>query len=367
MPLSAKVAALATALALAVPATAIAQSPTVVGPYDGEIPFKCDLQNVGTGTDFPEPDADPLCVEFDKTNQNVTDFGIADFTAQEPARVAAAGDKCFYFQRDHWTGSVTPAASRAAGLRFGLRPPRSRQGQSPEVWHWDGNYFYDRARGVGGVSVRNFRLGGTPQDATPYVPPGYAPYFDSNGGGGVQVLLESDPDPSCGAKVDTPEERDRVYGNRAAQEQCIEPGGGIRGRKVGKVKLGARRGAVRAKLGPPTYARGSIDAWCLIGKGELRVAYTGHKRAEAIATSGSGQAFRGVSRGDRKRRAFDRLGLKGPARPIVRGIHAFLLGLGGERLMYVGIARDRVRWLMLEPDHATLRPHTQLSLIRHMP
>lgn len=331
--------AIGVALALLVPAAASAQSAQVVGPYDGEIPFKCDLQNVGTGTDFPQPDADPFCVEFDKTNQNITDFGLVDFTAQEPARVAAAGDKCFYFQRDHWTGSIV-------------------QGQSPEVWHWDGNYFYDRARGVGGVSVRNFRVGGQPQSASPYVPPAYQPYFDENGGGGVQVLLESDPDPSCGAKVDTPSKRDRVYGDRAAEDMCIEPGGGIRGRKVGKVKLGAKRKAVRAKLGPPTYAKRSFDAWCLVGKGELRVAY-GKRGVAAVATSGSGQSFHGVSRGDKRSRAFSRLDLSKAF--AAGGVKAFLVR-ETHRHVAIGIEHGRVRWLML-----SVRNGASSRLVRHMP
>ncbi len=344
----AKIATLAGTAALLIPATAAAQSAQVVGPYDGEVPFNCQLQNVGTGTDFPEPHADPFCVEFDKTNQNVTDFGLADFTAQEPARVAAAGDKCFYFQRDHWTGSIV-------------------QGQSPELWHWDGNYFYDRARGVGGVSVRNFRIGGTPQSASPYVPPAYQSYFDENGGGGVEVLLESDPDPSCGAKVDTPEERDRVYGDRAAESMCVEPGGAVRGRRVGRVKLGSKRAAVRAKLGPPTYSHHFYDAWCLVGKGELRVGYGRKGRAGDIATSGSGQALHGVSRGDKSRRAFDRLALKS-ARFKVGGVHAYYVdGGGSDRLAFVGIARGRVRWIMVGDDDSTMPSSAFRSMLHRLP
>ena len=42
--------------------------------------------------------------------------------------MAAAVPKCFYFQTDHWTGSVV-------------------QGQPPELWHWDGSYFFDKAQG----------------------------------------------------------------------------------------------------------------------------------------------------------------------------------------------------------------------------
>jgi hypothetical protein len=359
----AKTAALAATLAAMLPAAASAQ---VVGPYDGEIPFNCQLQNVGTGTDFPEPHADPFCVEFDKTNQNITDFGLADFTAQEPARVAAAGDKCFYFQRDHWTGSVTPAASTAAGLRFGLRPPRS-QDESPEVWHWDGNYFYDRARGVGGVSVRDFRIGGTPQSASPYAPAAYQSYFDENGGGGVEVLLESDPDPTCGAKVDTPEERDKVYGDRAAESVCIEPSGGIRGRRVGAVKLGDKRATVRAKLGAPTYAHHFFDAWCLVGKGELRVGYGRRGRADDVVTSGSGQALHGVSRGDKSRRAFDRLSLKS-ARFEASGVHIYYVdGGAADRMAFVGIAHDRVRWVMVGDDDSTMPSSAFRSMLRRMP
>jgi len=99
--LIAAVAAGLTALAAA-PAGALAP-PT---GWNGANPFNCDLQYVGSGTAFPHPDADPFCVDFDKRRQNVTDLGVVDFLSQEPARVAAAVPKCFYFQSDHWRGSV---------------------------------------------------------------------------------------------------------------------------------------------------------------------------------------------------------------------------------------------------------------------
>jgi hypothetical protein len=303
-----------------------AQAPQVVGPYNGAIPFECELQNVGTGTDFPDPGADPFCVEFDKTNQNLTDFGLVEFTAQEPARVAAAAAKCFYFQRDHWTGSVV-------------------QGQSPELWHWDGDYFYDRARGVGGVSVRNFRIAGTPQDATPYVPAAYRPYFDEGGGGGVEVLLETDPDPACAARVDTPEERDGVYGGRGLYPACIPPGGKLRGRHVGRVRLGMRRDRVLTRLGPPRRARRHIDRWCLVGKGELRVAYS-HRRVGAILSSGRGHSYRGVSRGDRMKRARKRLEIAGRRR-LPGGTKLLVLGHTGNRRVWIGAHHRRVRWVMI--------------------
>ena len=222
-------------LSLAAASPAAAQAPPFA-PYDGQIPFNCQLQDVGTGTDFPDPDADPFCVEFDKNSQNLTDFGLIDFLANEPARVAAASTKCFYFQRDHWTGSVV-------------------QGQPPELWHWDGNYFFDRAKGTGGVSVRNFRVGGQPSSAAAFAPAEYAPYFDENGGGGVEFTLESGPDPSCAARVDTPEEQEDVYGTSPQFNDCIPPGGELKGKRVGKVRLRTPRDDVHAEIGDPALDR----------------------------------------------------------------------------------------------------------------
>ena len=185
--LGAMAAVVVVSLLLGAPASA-----AVVAPYDGSNPFKCKIQNVGTGVDYPDPNADPFCVEFDKTNQNVTDFGIVDFLLNEPARTAAAAPKCFYYQRDHWTGSIV-------------------QGGQPTLWNWDGKYFFDKARGMGGVHVENFQVGGLTADprALPGFPPQYAPYFAPGGGG---VLLDSvASDPSCAAKVDTPAEAAKVY------------------------------------------------------------------------------------------------------------------------------------------------------------
>jgi len=160
-------------MALVGAGSAFAQTPVV--PWDGTNPFRCQNQNVGMGVDFPDPGADPFCVEFDKTQQNITDFGIVDFLAMEPARVAAAVPKCFYFQHDHWTGSIV-------------------QGQPPELWHWDGSYFFDKARAIGGVYVSNL------QSAL------FGPVT-----GGVRLVDLGAADPICAAKVDTPQERRRVY------------------------------------------------------------------------------------------------------------------------------------------------------------
>jgi hypothetical protein len=164
-----------------------------IAPYDGSNPFRCKTQNVGTGVDFPNPDADPFCVEFDKTSQNVTDLCIVDFLLKEPARVTAATPKCFYHQTDHWTGSIV-------------------QGTEPTLWHWDGRYFFDKARGMGGVRVDNLVVGGLPMDPRllPGFPADFSPYFGAGGGGAF--LSQTVPvDPNCAARVDTPQEVKKIY------------------------------------------------------------------------------------------------------------------------------------------------------------
>jgi hypothetical protein len=169
------------------------------------------VQDAGTGTEVPDPDSDPYCVEFDKTQQNLSDAGLFDFLAGEPARVAAAGPKCFYFQTDHWTGSIV-------------------QGEDPELWHWDGQYFFDKAKGVGGVNVQNFRILGQPASPSDYgeVPEEMAPYMDQ-GGGGAYIIGGFESDPNCAARVDTPEEAAQVYAGGGPAPQPAAGGAPGRG------------------------------------------------------------------------------------------------------------------------------------------
>ena len=340
----------ATALTMASPAGA--QQP--VGPYDGKNPFRCELQDVGTGTDFPDPDADPFCVKFDKTSQNVTDFGIVDFLANEPARVAAAGPKCFYYQRDHWTGSVV-------------------QGQTPELWNWVGGYYFDKAKGVGGVSVRNYRIGGAPQDFTPFAPPEYQPYFDATGGGGVQFLLESGPDPGCRALIDTPQERSRIYRGTSHERRCVPPGGRLRGTQVGKARLGMKRSALRKKLGHPHKRRRGVDRWCLIGNASLRAVYkppqqrrgsatphSGGARVALLRTSSRGHSLRRIAPGDPARKAEARFGKPGGRAGNTRVIDG---GGTAKRHAYVGVRGGRVRWLAIA-DPSRLGPARAIRALR---
>src|SRR4051794_25038257 len=108
-------------LALAGVLAAVPAHASGPAPGDETNPFVCTLQQLGGGTDFPQPEADPFCVEHGKTHQNVDKLGVVDFLSKEPARVAAASPKCFYFQRDHWTGFVSESAPQT------------------QTYHWDGS------------------------------------------------------------------------------------------------------------------------------------------------------------------------------------------------------------------------------------
>ena len=320
------VAALTAAAMLALAAPASAQQTQVVGPWDGTNPFNCEIQNVGTGTDFPDPGADPFCVEFDKTSQNLLpNAGLVDFLAQEPFRVAAAAPKCFYFQRDHWTGSLV-------------------QGQPPELWHWDGNYFFDKAKGIGGVNVDNYRVGGQPADGSAFAPPAYQPYFSPNGGGGVIVLLETDPDPNCVAAA----AQGDVYANQPQFGNCITPGGELHGRQVGHVALGMSREQIVSLLGPPHSEKQGTDRWCVIGDGELRIGYSGAKQSGAqqaavILTTVLGHTVRGIRAGSKRRRAIRRLHLTRRFR--AGGVGVFEAPRKPGRRLFIGIGGKRVKWI----------------------
>jgi hypothetical protein len=326
---------LACAAAAWLAAPAPAQTTQVLGPWDGTNPFNCAIQNVGTGTDFPDPDADPFCVEFDKNSQSLLpDAGLVDFLVNEPFRVAAAAPKCFYYQRDHWTGALI-------------------QGQPPELWHWDGSYFFDKAKGVGGVHVENFRVAGQPTASMyPFVPDEYKPFFSPTGGGGVLVLLETNPDPTCVAAA----EQGDVYANQPQFLNCISPGGELKARRVGHVRLGMSPEAIYALIGQPHSTKRGVDRWCVIGDGELRVDYRkgSPKGAALTLTTVLGHTVRGVGVGTKRRKAIGKLDLErafkigkvgvfeGPARPK----RDLFVGIGGKRVAWLAITNpDRLRSL----------------------
>jgi hypothetical protein len=336
-PLSAIV--LACAAALAFPGSS-ASDVFPPAPYDGHNPFNCALQDVGTGVDFPRPEADPFCVEFDKTQQNVTDFGIFEFLSLEPERIAAALPKCFYFQHDHWTGTIV-------------------QGEEPELWHWDGSYFFDKARGAGGVFVTNFRIGGQPVDFRPYAPPEFQPYLSPDGGGGMISSFDMPADPDCVRRVDDPLERRRIYYHRI-------PVGSVGASEIAPIRLQTPRGAVLHRLGPAHDRLVGTDRWDAVGGGQLRVAYGGRpseRRTRALLSTASSARRGSVNPGDRA----------APAARALAGRYAFYLGAdcvlearsGTRARLFLGLRAGKVRWLALvhraSPSDAGVR-----SLLRSL-
>jgi len=164
------------ALGPALPAGALtaepASHPDGLSPYKGPH-FRCKTwlrYGTNQSPSIPSPPRDPLCVEYDKRDITVDNFGAVLFAYQEPFRFAAAAGKCRYWQVDHWSIQV------------------SRPGE-PVLVQWDGSYWFDLINGEGAGILRNFRVGGHPADV-----------------GAVASLIER-VDPAAGAML-------RMYGAR---------------------------------------------------------------------------------------------------------------------------------------------------------
>src|SRR3954454_6775332 len=191
--------------------------------WDGVNPFKCVLQNAGFEATAPDPGADPYCVEFDKRHQNVAEGGFVDFVSKEPGRTAAAVPKCFYFQSDHWRGSVV------------------QDDGTTKTYEWDGHYFFDKATGDGGVWVTNFNVNGQTGDPSqiPGIPADIAKDF-GNGTGGVISRDAVEADPSCAERGHR--EPGAIYahaarpaGDPGAPGPSCVAGGPVRRRSLGPV------------------------------------------------------------------------------------------------------------------------------------
>ena len=335
------VAGLAVAAFASLPQAAVGQSGP--GGWDGTNPFVCTLQQLGTGTDYPQPDADPFCVEFDKTHQNVDQLGVVDFLSNEPARVAAASDKCFYFQSDHWRGTV------------------SESQPSSETYAWDGHYYFNKATGSGGAYVENFRFGGQSGDPTtlPGFPDEYKQYFGA-GRGGVQSTGDVQADPRCATKPNPGGPGGGSPGGGAGgggapgsgAENCRVPGGRV-GRGIGGVRLGMRRAAARRALGLPSTESTRWATWCFDGGGRLWAAL--HKRGDRavvdlVLTDASPFDTHGIRPGTKARRA-RRLLRRERRIGRVRGTKVLLVkerrrkllvGLRSGKVAYLAVARRKV-------------------------
>jgi hypothetical protein len=309
-------------LALSLLLALASQPPT---GWDGTNPFKCVLQNAAFEPTGPDPAADPYCVEFDKRHQSVVDGGVVQFLSLEPARVAAATDKCFYFQSDHWRGSVV------------------QEDGSTKTYEWDGHYFFDKAHAEGGVWVTNFNVNGQTGDPSsiPGMPQEFSRYFGP-GTGGVITRNDVPADPNCAAKAAA--QHDAIYasasgqapGSGTAASACATPAGGFGSRHLGPVTLGATAERVQQRLGRPDELR---RGWQLFCGGLWRVGFRGDRSGEpddlgtapvvALLTYDKRFAVRGVRVGSKVPRS---------ARRVGKGLRAW-------RGLTLGIKRGRVRFL----------------------
>jgi hypothetical protein len=252
-------------------------------PWDGVNPFDCTIQDAGQGTTVPDPGADPYCVRFDKTNQNITELGLVDFLSKEPARVAAAVPKCFYYQEDHWRGSVV------------------QSDQQTVVYEFYGHYFFNKATGDGGVWVTGFSVAGQTFDprSLPGFPPQWDPYFGP-GTGGVVSHNDVPVDPSCVATADIPPtpvyapSQPTVSPQGAAPPRtalrCAHAAGRVKRTGLGSLKLGTTQGRVLATLGSPQSTRRGLLRYCLTGGGSLLVGERG-RPARTVFLSTTSPAF----------------------------------------------------------------------------
>jgi len=258
-------------------------------PWDGVNPFDCTVQDAGQGTTVPDPGADPYCVRFDKTNQNVTQLGLVDFLSKEPARVAAAVPKCFYYQEDHWRGSLI------------------QSDQQTVVYEFYGHYFFNKATGDGGVWVTGLTVAGRTFD--PRTLPGFPPQWDAYfgpGTGGVISHNDVPVDPSCVATASNPAAPVYAATQLASPTQlaapsqtvpgCANASGRVNRTGLGPLKLGASEGRVLAMLGSPQSMARGLLRFCLIRGGSLLVGERGrHPQTAFLSTTSRAFVLRGAS------------------------------------------------------------------------
>jgi hypothetical protein len=339
-------------MAAALPGTARASAPPT--PWDGTNPFNCTVQDAGLGPTGPDPGADPYCVHFDKTHQNVTQLGIADFISQEPARTAAAVPKCFYFQEDHWRGSLAQSDGTAA-------------------YEFEGHYFFNKATGDGGVWITGFTLAGQTFDPAtlPGFPAQYGGYFGA-GTGGVITHDDVPADPRCVALAQR--NPAAVYG-QATAPRCLPGAGSVTRRGLGPIALGATEAALRAELGSPAQVDRGFLRYCVAGGGRLAAGEPGDRsgtlgsdpgaRAVLVLTTArgfllSGHRHRTLTVGARRRalrRAFPH------ARALGRVGAVRLFGAGRRRGIVAAMRHGRVAYLAVYDPH---RIHGRRALARYL-
>ena len=294
-----------------------AQASAPPSPWDGTNPFNCTLQDAGRGTTVPDPAADPYCVHFDKTNQNVTELGLVGFLSLEPARTAAAYPKCFYFQSDHWRGSLIQADG------------------TTELYEFYGHYFFDKATGDGGVWVAGFNVNHQTFDPSsfPGFPPADGQYFGP-GTGGFITHDQVPADPSCVAMAKA---HPGIYASATSVPRCLARGGVVNRHGLGALRLGMAEERVRAAAGPPQKVKRGFLSYCVTGGGTVAIGEPGDRSG----TLGSGGKARAVMLLTSSRTFV----LRGPGRRLRVGAWVARRGWRGWRGWRTAARIGRLRWL----------------------
>ena len=341
----------AAGVAAAAVLVAVAGAPArAAGPptgWNGENPFACVLQYAGFNATGPDPSADPYCVEFDKRRQNVAQLGVVEFLSQEPARVAAASDKCFYFQVDHWRGSLV------------------QDDGTTTTYEWDGHYFFDKARGEGGVWVSNFNFNGRTFDpgSLPGMPAEYARYFGP-GTGGFITRNEVQGDPRC---VEQARRQPPYRQATTFARGCLGTRGAISSRTVAGAALADPESRVRALFGAPFLTRRGFLRWCFFDGSSVRVGQLSDRSGElgeddaepTVMLLSTNRAYRtrGVGVGS-SLRALRRAFRGAHRRTSSTGAVVYALSRGSR--MLAGVRSGRVIWLAVH-DTRAIRSPAQLA------
>src|SRR5262249_7843259 len=76
-----------------------------VQAWDGSNPFTCAMQN---GLAVQNPNADPLCIEYDHAGSTATDAEsqLTTLVTEGPNQLSATVNKCAMYQVDHFTGPL---------------------------------------------------------------------------------------------------------------------------------------------------------------------------------------------------------------------------------------------------------------------
>ena len=275
--------------------------------------------------------------------------GSSTSSRRSPRASRAAGDKCFYFQADHWRSAVVQDDGTTA------------------IYEWDGRYYVrPRARARAARTSTNFKVNGRTEDPgkVPGMPPEYAQHMGPGTGGVVR------------------EERRRSR----SSPRCVEKAkaGGVYAGRPARRRSSGRRATTAARPRSPTRASArSASATprpaCASGSGaRTRSAAASCATAPTAATSWARQSDRSGDLGDRRRGADGddprpqgplppRPGHPGAERAQAAGAPARVARAGGSACAApprTARRRGKVRWVAVYDRRAIRTPAALRAMLR---